>query len=81
MEEEIIYDPTDDLDESEVTYEGAADNTSINNDDIFTDDYMTDLANQIDIDNRRAKIIDTAVSVGVISGIILYVYILTLIFF
>lgn len=68
----ILYDSTDDADESEVTSEGE---------DIFTDEYMRAFADEEERKIRRMKRIDRIVSVGVIVGIVLFVLLLCWIYF
>lgn len=68
----ILYDSTDDADESEVTAE---------EENIFTDEYMRAFADAEERKIRRMKRIDRMVSVGVIVGIVLFVSLLCWIYF
>ncbi len=67
----ILYDSTDDAEESEVTEE----------ENIFTDEYMRAFADEEECKIRRMKRIDRMVSVGVIVGIVLFVSLLCWIYF
>lgn len=68
----ILYDSTDDAEDSEVTAE---------EEDIFTDEYMRAFADAEERKIRRMKRIDRIVSVGVIVGIVLFVSLLCWIYF
>lgn len=67
----ILYDSTDDAEESEVTEE----------ENIFTDEYMRAFADEEECKIRRMKRIDRMVSVDVIVGIVLFVSLLCWIYF
>lgn len=67
----ILYDSTDDAEESEVTEE----------ENIFTDEYMRAFADEEERKIRRMKRIDRMVSVGVIVGIVLFISLLCWIYF
>lgn len=67
----ILYDSTDDAEESEVTEE----------ENIFTDEYMRAFADEEECKIRRMKRIDRMVSVGVIVGIVLFISLLCWIYF
>lgn len=68
----ILYDSTDDIDESEVTPE---------EENIFTDEYMRAFADEEERKIKRMKRIDRMVSVGVIVGIVLFISLLCWIYF
>ena len=68
----ILYDSTDDADESEVMSEGE---------DIFTDEYLRAFADEEERKIKRMKRIERMVSVGVIVGIVLFVLLLCWIYF
>lgn len=68
----ILYDSTDDAEESDVMSEGE---------NIFTDEYMRAFADEEECKIRRMKRIDRMVSVGVIVGIVLFVSLLCWIYF
>lgn len=67
----ILYDSTDDAEESEVTEE----------ENIFTDEYMRAFADEEERKIKRMKRIDRMVSVGVIVGIVLFISLLCWIYF
>lgn len=68
----ILYDSTDDAEESDVMSEGE---------NIFTDEYMRAFADEEERKIKRMKRIDRMVSVGVIVGIVLFVSLLCWIYF
>lgn len=68
----ILYDSTDDAEESEVTSEGE---------NIFTDEYLRAFADEEERKIKRMKRIDRMVSVGVIVGIVTFVSLLCRIYF
>ena len=59
--DDIIYDETDDYDES-----------SNSEQDVFTYEYMNNFAAKHDAEIKRHKLIDNCISVSVILGIILF---------
>ena len=68
----ILYDSTDDAEESEV---------SSMEENIFTDEYMRAFADEEERKIARIKRIDRMVSVGVIVGIVLFISLLCWIYF
>lgn len=68
----ILYDSTDDAEESDVMSEGE---------NIFTDEYMRAFADEEERKIKRMKRIDRMVSVGVIIGIVLFISLLCWIYF
>ncbi len=68
----ILYDSTDDAEESDVMSEGE---------NIFTDEYMRAFADEEERKIKRMKRIDRMVSVGVIVGIVLFISLLCWIYF
>lgn len=68
----ILYDSTDDAEESDVMSEGE---------NIFTDEYMRAFAEEEERKIKRMKRIDRMVSVGVIVGIVLFISLLCWIYF
>lgn len=68
----ILYDSTDDAEESEV---------SSMEENIFTDEYMRAFADEEERKIKRMKRIDRMVSVGVIVGIVLFISLLCWIYF
>lgn len=80
-EEYVIYDATDDFDESEVRLEGDGPFRLMDNKEIFTYEYMDRIAEEFDADNTRRKRIDRIVPVCVIAGIVVFIAVLCLICF
>ena len=68
----ILYDSTDDAEESDVMSEGE---------NIFTDEYMRAFADEEERKIKRMKRIDQMVSVGVVVGIVTFVSLLCWIYF
>lgn len=68
----ILYDSTDDAEDSEVT---------AGEEDIFTDEYMQAFADEEERKIKRIERIDRLVSVGVIVGIVLFISLLCRIYF
>lgn len=68
----ILYDSTDDAEESDMTAEGE---------NLFTDEYMRAFADEEERKIKRMKRIDRMVSVGVIVGIVLFISLLCWIYF
>lgn len=78
----IIYDASDDYDpgEDEQT-QTDGEFRLMTNEEIFTDEYMREYDRKMEAKIAREKRTQRLTSIGVVSGVIIYTAILTLIFF
>lgn len=74
----VVYDESDDFDPEE---ENFTESPLKSNEEIFTDEYMIEFSQKMDQKIAKEKRTQRLVSVGVILTIILYISLLTYIFF
>ena len=79
----MVYDGSDDYDPGEDENCASEDGgfRLMDNEEIFTDEYMREYDRKMDAKKAKEKRVQRLISIGVISGIIIYTVILSLIFF
>lgn len=85
IEEEgiVVYDESDDYDPGEDEKYASEDSSFrlMDNEEIFTDEYMREYDRKMEAKKAKEKRVQRLISLSVISGIIIYIAILSLIFF